>query len=107
MTRKPQKSRAKARTQRLRKRAALRRKALPSRRRGRTRATQAKASPKAAGRDPLDDFVNAAARVLELKIETAWNPAVRANLAAILRHAAAVSAFAIADDAEPAPVFQA
>jgi hypothetical protein len=106
MTRKPQKSRAKARTQRLRKRAALRRKALPSRRRGRTRPTQAKASPKAAGRDPLDDFVAAAARVLELKIETAWKPAVRANLAAILRHAAAVSAFALSDEAEPAPVFQ-
>ncbi len=105
MTRKPQKSRAKARTQRLRKRAALRRKALPSRRR--RRATQAKASPKAAGRDPLDDFVTAAARVLDLKIETAWKPAVRANLAAILRHAAAVGAFALSDEAEPAPVFQA
>ena len=107
MTRKPQKSRAKARTQRLRKRAALRRKALPSRRRARTRAIQAKASPKAAGRDPLDAFVNAAARVLDLKIETAWKPDVRAHLAVILRHAAAVSAFALSDDAEPAPVFQA
>jgi Protein of unknown function (DUF4089) len=57
--------------------------------------------------DPLDDFVDAAARALDLTIEPAWKPAVTANLAAILRHAAAVGAFALTDEAEPAPVFKA
>ena len=56
---------------------------------------------------PLDDFIVAGARALELTIDKAWMPAVRANLAVTLRLAALVTAFALPDDAEPAPVFKA
>ena len=47
------------------------------------------------------------ARSLDLKIEKAWMPAVRANLAVTLRLARQVAGFALPDDAEPAPVFKA
>jgi hypothetical protein len=58
-------------------------------------------------RDPLDDFIAAGARALDLKIEKGWMPAVRGNLQLILRLGALVTAFALPDDAEPAPVFKA
>ena len=57
--------------------------------------------------DPLDDFIIASARALDLKIDKAWMPAVRGNLAVTLRLAALVGAFTLPDDAEPAPVFKA
>jgi hypothetical protein len=57
--------------------------------------------------DPLDDFIDAAARALGLPIEPAWKPAIRANLEVTLRLAALVGAFALPDEAEPAPVFAA
>jgi hypothetical protein len=57
--------------------------------------------------DPLNDFIDAAARALDLPIETAWKPAIRANLEVTLRLAALVSSFALPDEAEPAPVFAA
>jgi len=57
--------------------------------------------------DPLDDFLLAAARTLELPLEEAWQPAVKANLAVTLTHAATVAEFALPDEAEPAPVFRA
>jgi hypothetical protein len=57
--------------------------------------------------DPLDEFIIASARALDLKIDQAWMPAVRGNLAVTLRLAALVSAFTLPDDAEPAPVFKA
>ena len=55
--------------------------------------------------DPLDDLIDAAARVLELPVEPAWKAAVKANLQVTLRHGAHVAEFALPDDAEPAPVF--
>ena len=58
-------------------------------------------------RDPLDDFIDAAARALALPVEPDWRPEVAANLRVTLEHAASVEAFALADDAEPAPVFKA
>jgi hypothetical protein len=58
-------------------------------------------------RDPLDALIDVAARVLELPLEPEWKPAVAANLRVTLEHAAAVEAFALPDDAEPAPVFRA
>jgi hypothetical protein len=58
-------------------------------------------------RDPLDDFIDAAARTLGLPIEDDWRPAIAANLRVTLAHAASVEAFALRDDAEPAPVFKA
>jgi len=58
-------------------------------------------------RDPLDDFIDAAARALALPVEPDWKPAVAANLRATLEHAACVEALTLPDDAEPAPVFKA
>jgi Protein of unknown function (DUF4089) len=56
--------------------------------------------------DPLDAIIDAAARSLELKIDKAWRPAIHAHLQVTLRHGASVAAFALPDDAEPAPVFE-
>jgi 1-carboxybiuret hydrolase subunit AtzG-like len=55
----------------------------------------------------LDAYVAAAARVLELPIDPAWQPAVRANLELTLRLAAVVAAFPLPDEADAAPVFEA
>jgi hypothetical protein len=57
--------------------------------------------------DPLDDFIAAAARNLNLVIDKAWMPGVRANLKLTLMLGAQVSEFVLPDDAEPAPVFRA
>jgi hypothetical protein len=58
-------------------------------------------------RDPLDDFIAAGARALDFEIDKAWMPAVRGHLQVTLRLGALVAAFALPDDAEPAPVFKA
>ena len=55
--------------------------------------------------DALDLFIDAAAATLDLPVEPAWKPAVKANLAVTLRFAALYAAFPLPDDAEPAPVF--
>jgi hypothetical protein len=57
--------------------------------------------------DPLDDFIDAAARVLALPVEPQWRAAVKANLDVTLKHAASVAEFKLPDEAEPAPVFKA
>jgi hypothetical protein len=57
--------------------------------------------------DPLDNFMLAAAAALDLPLEEAWKPAVKAHLAVTLRQAALVAAFKLPDEAEPAPVFRA
>jgi Protein of unknown function (DUF4089) len=57
--------------------------------------------------DALDGLIAAAVHALDLPFEPAWQPAIRANLAVTLRQAALVAEFALPDDAEPAPVFQA
>jgi hypothetical protein len=56
---------------------------------------------------PLDDFIAAAAAALDLPLDPAWKPAVKANLEVTLKHAALVMDFALPDEAEPAPVFKA
>jgi hypothetical protein len=56
---------------------------------------------------PLDEFIVAAAAALDLPLEEAWKPAVKANLEVTLRHATTVTEFKLPDDAEPAPVFRA
>jgi hypothetical protein len=66
-----------------------------------------KRAEKPVPRDPLADFIMANAQALDLNIEKAWMPAVRGNLAVILRLAQQVTGFALPDDAEPAPVFKA
>ena len=55
--------------------------------------------------DPLDDLIDAAARVLDLPVEPDWKPAVKSNLAVTLRHGQHVAEFKLPDDTEPAPVF--
>lgn len=57
--------------------------------------------------DPIDDFIDSAAKALSLPLEPAWKPAVRANLEVSLKLANLVSEFPLPDDAEPAPVFKA
>jgi hypothetical protein len=58
-------------------------------------------------RDPLDDFIDAAARTLGLPIENDWRAAIAANLRVTLTHAESVEAFPLPDDAEPAAIFKA
>ncbi len=56
---------------------------------------------------PLDDFIAAAAAALDLPLEPAWLPAVKANLEVTLRLASMVADFELPDAAEPAPIFKA
>ena len=57
--------------------------------------------------DPLDDYIDAVARALALRLDEAWKPAVRANLEVSLRLARLVDEFALPDETEPASVFTA
>jgi hypothetical protein len=59
------------------------------------------------GDDPLDEFIETAARALGLPAEADWKPAIKANLRVTLQLAATVTDFRLPDDAEPAPVFRA
>jgi hypothetical protein len=72
-----------------------------------SRKSRKAAKPAKPKRDPLDDFIAAGARTLDLEIDKAWMPAVRGHLQVTLRLGALVAAFALPDDAEPAPVFKA
>ena len=83
---------------------------------GKPAAKRPKAGRKAASRksaatapplDPLDGFIEAAARVLALPVEPQWLPDIKANLAVTLRAAALVADFALPDESEPAPIFRA
>jgi Protein of unknown function (DUF4089) len=69
--------------------------------------SRARKSGKAAPSDPLDDFVQAAARVLALPVEPQWLAAIKSNLDVNLQLAAFVAEFALPDEAEPAPIFTA
>jgi len=55
----------------------------------------------------LDDFITAAAAALDLPLERAWLPAVRANLEVSLKLGNMVAEFPLPDAAEPAPIFKA
>ena len=57
--------------------------------------------------DSIDDYIASVAEVLDLPIEDAWRPAVRANLEVSLRLARLVDEFPLADETEPASVFTA
>src|SRR5437660_1873031 len=99
MTKKPGKSRAKGRPKGgARARTKTR---VSARRAGKRRPI------KTLPRDPLNDFIAAMAAALDLPVEPQWRPAIKANLGVILRQAALVGDFALPDDAEPAPVFEA
>ncbi|HEY0224486.1 MAG TPA: DUF4089 domain-containing protein [Pseudolabrys sp.] len=55
---------------------------------------------------PLDDYIAAASRALDLPIEPAWLPAVKANLEVTLRLATVVADFELPDTTEPAPIYK-
>ncbi len=55
----------------------------------------------------LDRLIDAAGNALALPIEPEWKPGIRANLRVTLRLAELVADFALPDEAEPAPVFEA
>ena len=57
--------------------------------------------------DPLDDYIDAVAKALNLPIDPACKGAVRANLDVSLKLARLVDDFALPDEAEPASVFTA
>jgi hypothetical protein len=92
MTRRPQKAKPRG---------------LPSRKTRKSAKRGKPAKPTRRAPEPLDDFIVAGARALDLTIDKAWMPAVRSHLEVTLRHGAMVAAFALPDDAEPAPIFKA
>jgi hypothetical protein len=55
--------------------------------------------------DTLDDYIDAVAKALALRLEDAWRPAVRANLDVSLRLARLVDEFPLPDETEPASIF--
>ena len=57
--------------------------------------------------DPLDDYIDAVSKALDLPVDDAWKPAVKANLEVSLRLARLVDEFALPDETEPASVFAA
>lgn len=57
--------------------------------------------------DPLDDFMDAAARVLGLPIEPNWRDAIKANLEVTLRSARALAELDLPDESEHAAIFTA
>ena len=60
-----------------------------------------------AEKNPLDEYIDAAAKLLRLPVKDAWKPAVRANLEVSMRLARMVDEFEFSDEAEPASVFTA
>ncbi len=57
--------------------------------------------------DPLDTLIAASAQALALPLDPAWRGGIEFNLRLIFTHAALVDAFPLADETEPAPVFDA
>jgi Protein of unknown function (DUF4089) len=57
--------------------------------------------------DTIDDYIDALAEALDLPIEEAWRPAIRANLDVSLRMARLVDEFPLPDETEAASVFTA
>ena len=57
--------------------------------------------------DSLDEYINAASKLLKLPVKEAWKQAVRANLEVSMRLARLVDEFEFPDEAEPASVFTA
>jgi len=74
----------------------------PTRRKPATRKSR-----KAPPADPLDGFIDAAARMLALPVDPQWRATVKANLEVNLRMANFVAEFGLPDEIEPAPIFAA
>ncbi len=54
-----------------------------------------------------DAWIRSSAAMLKLPLEPAWLPAVKANVEVTFRLAALVDEFALPDELEPAPVYEA
>ena len=54
-----------------------------------------------------ENYIETSAKVLGVSLEPDWKPAIAANLEVIFKIAAAVDAFELPDEAEPAPIFEA
>lgn len=59
------------------------------------------------GCEDMDNYIDAAARLLGLPLDQASRPAVRSNLVTILAFAELVDGCPLTDEAEPAPIFRA
>lgn len=75
-------------------------------------AKTAKTAPtRRGGRTPQPDAIGpliaASELMLGLRLDPAWQDGIRFNLKLLFDHAARVDDFALPDDAEPAPVFNA
>jgi hypothetical protein len=57
--------------------------------------------------EALNAWIETSAALLKLPIDPAWIPSIRDNLEVTYRLAALVEGFALPDEAEPAPVFEA
>jgi lipopolysaccharide biosynthesis protein len=57
--------------------------------------------------DITDAWITSSAAILKLPIESAWLPAIRANVEVTFRLAKLVDEFPLPDEAEPAPVYEA
>lgn len=57
--------------------------------------------------DKLDEFITIASSALDLPLEEAWQPALKANLEVTLKLANLVAEFPLPDEAEPAPIYKA
>lgn len=57
--------------------------------------------------DDLDAFIDTGTRLLGITIRPEWREAIQLHLAVSLGHAKTVADFALPDEAEPAPVFEA
>jgi hypothetical protein len=57
--------------------------------------------------EPIDDYIDAVARMLRLPLQDAWRPAIRSHLEVSLRLARQVEEFPLPDETEPASVFTA
>ena len=57
--------------------------------------------------ETMKAWIETSAALLKLPIDPAWIPAIRDNLEVTYRLAALVEGFALPDEAEPAPVFEA
>jgi hypothetical protein len=57
--------------------------------------------------DSLDDYIDSVSKALDLTVEDAWRPAVRANLEVSLRLGRLVDEFTLPDETEPASVYSA
>jgi hypothetical protein len=57
--------------------------------------------------ETTDTWITSSATLLGLPIEAAWMPSIRANVEVTFRLAKLVDEFALPDEVEPAPVFEA